>query len=327
MKHLFCVHSNYTFLSAISVINKRELKTEDIIFLTFRDFEIPLKEFKSIELKQSWERKDVNYFVYLKSSIIWFLWYLYNFGLKKYEAYVPSSNAYSCFLLSNISQIKKYNYLDDGMLSYREINEPYGNVRRKTNLIVFLIMLVAGIRKGPKHYLKDTDTIFLLFDGFNKNLKNVEITKFPFLKLNKTEINKDSYILVIDDIFRSNPLNESDFINIFEQVNNKLIKLNFSKNIFYKLHPSYNYDLNLKERLNEHINVIFKEFDCNELDSNFILESEILNKNAKFIIGLSTVGFVCYKNDVEFLSYINMYSNKNRNYPIDYVNFLSKNSL
>lgn len=329
MKHLFCVHSNYTFLSAISVINKRQLKTEDIIFLTYRGFEMPLNDYRSIELKQSWERKDVNYLVYLKSSIIWFLWYLYNFGFKIYEAYVPNSKVYSCFLMSNISLIKKYNYLDDGMLSYREINEPYGNVRIKASLVVFFIKLIRGIKMGSKYYLKDTNNIFLLFDGFNKHLKNVEITEFPLLKLNKTEINRDSFIFVIDGVFRFNPLNELDFRNIIENIKNRLIKFNDSKSFFFKLHPSYNYDLELKERMKKYITTIFNDFDCKELDSNFILESEISNKNAKFIIGLSTVGFVCYKNNTNFISYINLYDNKIKidNYPEDYKKFIAKNSI
>jgi hypothetical protein len=338
MKHVFCVHSNITYLTSLAVINKEDIDNTKVVFLTFRGFKIQNTLYKSHKLKEMWSKDDnKNYVFYLKGAITWFLWYFYKFKFNTLSVYVPNSMIFSCYLFSKISLVKKYSYIDEGVLYYVKKDQLFDGEVKKNSLFFFFFDLILGVWKRKRYFLRGADNTYVYSERANKEFQNVNLLEFnPYLFKETKTINKykKSLIVVIDGVSAFDIIKHYEYLDILETVLNFIVNHSNDRVVYYKFHPAYFYKNN--NEANE-IRSLFKRIlsnQCNEeLSSNENLESYINDDNVLFITGLSTLGFLCYLSNMVYISYLNLYVDKGlmkeqiSSLPSDYVISSMKNCI
>ncbi len=331
MEKVFCVHSNFTYLTSLSIIDKEKINASDVVFLTFRGFYPNTNKYKTYKLKQLWAIDDkISYLTYLKGVITWLIWYFSIFQTKGIEVYVPNSRLFPCYLFSKISLVRKYYYIDEGSLYYTNIKTQFEGARYKHSFLAFIFYLIKGIHKNQSYFLSGVDGTYAFWDRANNSFEKITYLKFnPSLLPSKNQLNitEKSIILVIDGLSALHFIEHNQYMNILETIT-KYIQKEYSKyDLYYKMHPSYFDKPKEAVEIKELLHNRFKNQSCIEIAYHHHLEIYIGKSHIIMLTGISTIGLICYLSGSNYKSYLKLYiehdllSTKIKSLPDDFISF------
>ncbi len=272
MKHVFCVHSNITYLSSIGIIDFLKLNEDDVLIIAV-NFSSPGKIIvhnvnpytENIFQRIIKRIKHFNYAIYIDNFII------NKIGSENYFVYLPDMHLLGKLLVSNPKCVG-FNFFEEGTASYVKYDNlytlsyffsqwPWRTQFFKINNLPFIFMNIIYILKGynlkilslprPANcYISFKNVKFYGFseDVFpNSNESNKIILSFKNIKKyfsTSTNINSlnDAYIWLGEDIVTEKMCSLEQYLNA---INDSIIK-DAKKNNISTIHIKFHHFENLK---------------------------------------------------------------------------------
>jgi len=245
MKFLFYVHSNITYLASISLINEYKIKDPIIVFGRNFNSKYINSNYKIVYLSKKLEllNKIPTYgdFFLIRHllSLIEFYRLIREID-SKYILFLPHSNNILMQMFINNRNCYKYNYIDEGLLSYSEserfhkktneyfIKNSFGKFMRY--VYFFNHLNLSSYFKESKEY----DFIYLFFNN-NENILKGRLLNLNFVK---DEYNFDILngkdVFILDDFENEIFLNVNQYLRSLELILKEVI----FKSLIIKFHPS-----------------------------------------------------------------------------------------
>lgn len=292
MKHIFFVHSNLTYLGALSVINQLNINSKDIILSTNYSFKLPNSEIPTINLsnlleknteRKSWKERLFNSRCnYLKFDDL-----LNNLvDQQKFAIYLPHIGHKEYRIIANHPNCLEVNFIEDGIGSYiptlKKHKGLYGGQlffeQKKQDLIRALYKRKIVHSFMPKHLYetapikkKEAPKFFGFTDKSFQHLKDIHKIKLEQVKnLQVALLKPNSDIIVLDALAEVGLVSYDTMISSVEKIAVGLKEKQFS----IKFHHFQDQKL---------IDEILYRFNNNNLSYDIIeysvlLEDQFLNK-------------------------------------------------
>lgn len=255
MLHVFQVHSSITVLAAYKLIEIRNIKAEECIFLFWRGADkLKIKNQNLTWINYTYAEQNIDFKYFLDFRVFDFAklinrrkkikifkkWIGTIFKNKSYYYYTPHINPVRDRIIVDNKKCKKLFYFEEGLMSYHSTDfmdnslKSHGLINTLKNHIKAILLFknpnYSGYSLFDKH--KKLTKVFSFNVKSFLSFKNREVIGLPFVTQNIFQ--ECFHVLVIDDYRDPNIVDSNNYFKIISRILSSIR----AKKIHYKPHPS-----------------------------------------------------------------------------------------
>lgn len=296
MKHVFIIHSNITYLVALSVIRLKKLNDYEVLFAITRNYTIPSSNpYRKFALNDGFNFSSNLIVNYLKLK----KWQnALNRNIDEtFHAYLPHTNNSRFAMIVDNSKCSGYSYLEEGLGYYMHENvkvikrSKFENLK---NLLKYSSWRLVNLLENHKHFCftdnKYSESFVLNLDAIptapNKILINI-----GFESQKKEQSHLDC-IIIFDALALFNILKREQLIDLLNEYIIPHIKKSSYKNTAFKLHPEHYASVKGNEEAILLREILKSNFtNILELEKDYVLEEYLQNKRTVLYTYVSSLGY------------------------------------
>lgn len=315
--HVFLVHSSITYLVAREIIRNKKLITENVVFITDRNFDMQkyCTEFRVLSFKYNWKSNPF----FISKNPFHYYRTLRGFDIhiqeitngQEYFVYLPHTHNTIFQVLTTHPKCKGFSYIEEGTLSFLTKEEMPDSLKSVPASLLLRICYLFRIKALQEPFHNDYLSAYHITPG-----------AFPFLDRKEkldlvVEDNKGygnmnkAHIIVYDPASKYNLTTTQAYVYAIISLLEKLIRYG-NRTIYYKLHPEHIKPDDQDAFLYKELMRLYSEkagIDFVELSQDVSLEEiSIFARNLTFYISISSVGIYAKINNHNVITFSNKIS-------------------
>ena len=289
MKHVFWIHSHITYIISKETVRFLELQDKEVLFLLFRNYKLPERRFNYQRIPTSHKLN--------KEELIDFKIHWKKILHTEFIAYVPQTSEKRLYELVNFEHCKGFNYIEEGLLSYKEYTP---SIKTKIHSVMTALTLRQRMRIIEYTHPKFQTAYCLHKNAFPKCHNKVVLD----VQFSNESVPTMTNILVFDAIVSYGMTSLDTFNSLIKTVIIPHMKRHDIKDVYYKFHPQQLESKNKEELIG--INRLFEqhpEIKFSEIPPELMLENVFFTTDDLVVYTfLSSLGMYAKLSDHEVFS-------------------------
>lgn len=250
MKHIFFIHSHTVFLTALGVIDYKKIASEDVVFITYRNYKNDLlRTYKSVDISK--EEQDTFYIVFswshrnffynkeqYQKSIAFFDSFLKDVANEGYNLYVPQLQAIAFQIAATNPLCKECFFIQEGgRTMYPLLTGKISLAWRIYNAIVLrkekrLWKCTNWFPNNNTPYNRPITAYAFDKEYFSQGPKEIILVTWPKIDVD-TELDVNRPIFLLEGAVEHGQVEKHVYVNAVR----KLINSYAEENNYIKFHP------------------------------------------------------------------------------------------